>query len=153
VVLAVALATVLLAGCGSQPGTVATEEVPKAADVPEVTVTEALDRPGEPLEVRGRLVAPERGVYRLCETLEAEPPDVPECADPFLIVQAVNLDAVDGLVTEEFGVRGGVTYSPETVQLLGSVTGAVLLIDAASDQSGVSGSPENPSGTTTTTAG
>jgi hypothetical protein len=144
---------VALAGCGEEPGTVATDAVPKSPEPPNVDVATALAAPGDMLRVEGTLLAPERGVFRLCTTLETTPPDYPLCANPYLIVQAIDLTAVEGLTTEAFAQRGEVTYSPEPVTLTGSVTGAVLLIDPESPESGVSGSPENPSGTTTSTAG
>lgn len=150
VVAAALLAVPLLVACGEEPGTFAVDAVPKQTDIPTVTIDEALLAPGQTVRVEGRFIAPSRGVFRLCDEWAQDDP--PQCAEPSLIVQAIDPAAVDGLVTEEFPPRGDVTYSEGTVTLQGSVTGGVLLIDPTSPESGLGGSPENPSGTTTTTA-
>jgi hypothetical protein len=144
------LALVLVtAGCGEEPGTVSTDTLPKESEIPTLSIEEAAAAPGQTVRVEGRFVAPARGVYRLCDEWEQDDP--PQCAEPNLIVQAIDPAAVEGLVTEDFPPRGEVTYSEGTVTLQGSVTGGVLLIDPTTPESGVAGNPENPSGTTAST--
>jgi hypothetical protein len=140
-----------LNACGQEPGTLAIDTIERPTEPPLVSITQALEMPGQTVRVQGRFIAPARGVFRMCDEWEQDDP--PQCADPFLIVQAVDPASVDGLVTNEFPPRGEVTYSEEPIVLQGSVTGGVLLIDPTTSESGAGGSPENPTGTTTTTEG
>jgi hypothetical protein len=138
-----------LSGCGSEPGTWAADTLTKGSVPPVLTISQALSAPGRVVRVEGLFIAPARGVFRLCDEWEQDAP--PQCAEPYLIVQAIDPASVDGLVTEDFPPRGETTFSEEPIELQGSVTGGVLLIDPASPESGAGGSPENPTGTTTTT--
>ncbi|OWY62494.1 hypothetical protein B7486_58135 [cyanobacterium TDX16] len=148
-VLAAVLLVLGLGACGQEPGTLAIDTVERPTQPPLVSITDALAMPGQTVRVEGLFIAPSRGVFRMCDEWEQDDP--PQCGDPYLIVQAVDPAAVDGLVTNEFPPRGEVTYSEEPIVLQGSVTGGVLLIDPTTPESGAGGSPENPTGTTTTT--
>ncbi len=73
-----------------------------------------------PLLINGQLHV-ENGRARLCETLAESFP--PQCAGKFLVVQGLDLTTIDGLTSE-----GSVTWSDQTVQVLGTVEGEVLTV-------------------------
>ena len=73
-----------------------------------------------PLLVNGQLHV-ENGRARLCEALAESFP--PQCAGRFLVVQGLDLTTIDGLTSE-----GSVTWSDQTVQVLGTVEGEVLTV-------------------------
>ncbi len=73
-----------------------------------------------PLLVNGQLHV-ENGRERLCEVLAESFP--PQCAGRFLEVEGLDLMTMDGLRSE-----GSVTWSDQTVQVLGTVEGEVLTV-------------------------
>ena len=73
-----------------------------------------------PLLVNGQLHV-ENGRVRLCEVLAESFP--PQCAGRFLVVEGLDLTTIDGLTSE-----GSVTWSDQTVQVLGTVEGGVLTV-------------------------
>ncbi len=73
-----------------------------------------------PLLVNGQLHV-ENGRVRLCEVLAESFP--PRCAGKYLVVEGLDLMTIGGLITE-----GSVTWSDQTVQVLGTVEGEVLTV-------------------------
>ncbi len=73
-----------------------------------------------PLLVKGQLHV-ENGRVRLCEVLAESFP--PRCAGKYLVVEGLDLMTIGGLITE-----GSVTWSGQTVQVLGTVEGEVLTV-------------------------
>ncbi len=73
-----------------------------------------------PLLVNGQLHV-ENGRVRLCEVLAESFP--PRCAGKYLVVEGLDLMTIGGLKTE-----GAVTWSDQTVQVLGTVEGEVLTV-------------------------
>ncbi len=63
----------------------------------------------------------ENGRVRLCEVLAESFP--PRCAGKYLVVEGLDLMTIGGLITE-----GSVTWSDQTVQVLGTVEGEVLTV-------------------------
>ena len=93
---------------------------------PGISVEEALSSRLEgPLLVRGWLWRADGGDLRLCAELTDSIP--PQRTKPWLTVKGLDLSKFEGLRTE-----GGVTWSPEPVLLLGTVSGGVLEVSGLS---------------------
>ena len=87
---------------------------------PGISVAEALSSRLEgPLLVRGSLWRAQGGDLRLCAELTDSIP--PQCTKPWLTVKGVDLSKFEGLRTE-----GGVTWSLQPTQVLGTLKGGVL---------------------------
>ena len=88
---------------------------------PGLSIGEALasDLKG-PLLINGQLHI-QNGRARLCEALAESFP--PQCAGRALVVVGLDLTTIDGLTSE-----GLVTWSDQTVQVLGTVEGEVLTV-------------------------
>ena len=122
----VTLASVVAAACGDDGDLVSTPVGGVGPGVssgvgPGIFVGQALisDLTG-PLLINGQLHV-ENGRVRLCEVLAESFP--PQCAGKFLVVQGLDLTTIDGLTSE-----GSVTWSDQTVQVLGTVEGEVLTV-------------------------
>jgi hypothetical protein len=118
------LLLLLAAGCGGADAdeaatTPGQAEPPGAGDGVRtgVTVDEARAAGGTQL-VRGSLLARD-GEVRICSALMESFP--PQCAEPSLLVEGLDLGTVTGTTTAE-----GVTWSEREVQLHGEVDGDVL---------------------------
>ncbi len=112
------IASVVAAACGDD-GDLASGPVSGVG--PGISVGEALtSNLTGPLLINGQLHV-ENGRTRLCEALAESFP--PQCAGRFLVVQGLDLTTIDGLTSE-----GSVTWSDQTVQVLGTVEGEVLTV-------------------------
>ncbi len=120
---AVMVLAAILALAGAACGGGGDEEpVTGSAVGPGISIEEALAFDGEqPLLVNGVIVASGEEV-RLCSALAESFP--PQCGEPSLIVEGLDLDSLTGLSSE-----GAVTWSEEQVQLVGSVSDATLTVD------------------------
>jgi len=118
--LAVAIiVSMVAAACGGDGGDFLSDPVSGVG--PGISIGEALtsDLKG-PLLINGQLHV-QNGRARLCEVLAESFP--PQCAGRFLVVAGLDLTKIDGLTSE-----GSVTWSDQTVQVLGSVEGEVLTV-------------------------
>ena len=121
----VALVTAFAVACGGtgEPADDATGS-PKVSGIaagPGISIEEALaSEVDEMLLVNGNLLA-ESGDVRLCSALAESFP--PQCGGASLQVQGVELEEVDGLVTE-----GDVSWTDRPIQLLGVVEDGVLTV-------------------------
>ncbi len=121
----VTLASVVAAACGDDGDPVSTP-VSSGPGIssgvgPGITVGVALiTNLTGPLLINGQLHV-ENGRVRLCEVLAESFP--PRCAGKFLVVEGLDLTSIDGLTSE-----GSVTWSDQTVQVLGTVEGEVLTV-------------------------
>jgi hypothetical protein len=126
--LAAALAALLLlaAACNDDDdsddgGDGATPTPPSSAVGPGISVAEALASTLDgPLLVNGFVVVRD-GEARLCEALAESFP--PQCGGVSLLVEGLDLDAIEGLTSEQ-----GTTWSDQQIQLLGEVEDGVLTI-------------------------
>ena len=121
----VSLATAFLVGCGAN-GEPADDDaggtrVSGIAAGPGISIEEALATElDEMLLVNGNLLA-DGGEVRLCSALAESFP--PQCGGASLQVEGVELEEVDGLVTE-----GDVSWTDRPIQLLGIVEDGVLTV-------------------------
>lgn len=127
------VAALALIACGDDDdaGATATPTIAPAAGVtgatlgigPGLSVAEALSSTLDgPLLVNGFLVAVGDAV-RLCELLAESFP--PQCGGASLVVEGLDLGSMEGLTTNQ-----DVTWSDQTLQILGSVEGDVLTVAA-----------------------
>ena len=118
----VTIASVVAAACGDDgddEGDVVSGPISGVG--PGITVGVALiSNLTGPLLVNGQLHV-ENGRVRLCEVLAESFP--PRCGGRFLVVEGLDLMTIGGLTTE-----GSVTWSDQTVQVLGTVEGEVLTV-------------------------
>lgn len=112
----VALVAGLLLGCGGNA------DAPSSASAgPGVSIEEALESTSnEPLLVNGNVLA-QGGEVRFCSALAESFP--PQCGGPSLRIDGLDLEEVDGLVTE-----GDVSWTDAPVRLLGIVEDGVLTL-------------------------
>lgn len=121
----VSLVTAFVVACGGT-GEPADDDAgsPKVSGIaagPGISIEEALaSKLTETLLVKGNLLA-EGGDVRLCSALAESFP--PQCGGASLQVDGVELEEVDGLVTE-----GGVSWTDRPIQLLGVVEDGVLTV-------------------------
>jgi hypothetical protein len=124
---AAALVAVALAGCGGDgtddasddSGSVPQTSAPGAG--PGISIEEALAADtDEMLLVNGNLLADGDDV-RLCYALAESFP--PQCGGPSLVVEGLDLEEVDGLITE-----GEVSWTDRPMQLLGVVEDETLTV-------------------------
>ena len=129
------LSTVLVAaGCGG--GDSATRDpAPASAGAPTreggLSIDEALASELDgPLMVKGYVVAAEGGPVRLCSALLESFP--PQCGEPSLVVEGLDLDALDGLksTARDGGIVAEARWSEQPVSLLGTVEDGVLTVSA-----------------------
>ena len=122
----VTIASVVAAACGDDGDLVSTPVSGGGPGIssgvgPGITVGVALiTNLTGPLLVNGQLHV-ENGRVRLCEVLAESFPH--QCAGRFLVVEGLDLTTIDGLTSE-----GSVTWSDQTVQVLGTVEGEVLTV-------------------------
>jgi hypothetical protein len=111
----IVLAAILPVGCGGQ-------DFPSSAtDGPGISIEEALSADsGDELLVNGNLLA-QNGEVRLCSALAESFP--PQCGGASLVVEGLELDEVEGLVTE-----GEVSWTDRPIQLLGTVEDGLLTV-------------------------
>ncbi len=112
------IASVVAATCGDDGDLVSS---PVSGVGPGISVGVALiTNVTGPLLINGQLHI-ENGRVRLCEALAESFP--PQCAGSFLVVEGLALMTIAGLTSE-----GSVTWSDQTVQVLGTVEGEVLTV-------------------------
>jgi hypothetical protein len=88
---------------------------------PGISIEEAMAADtDEMLLVNGNLLA-QGDEVRLCYALAESFP--PQCGGPSLVVEGINLDEVDGLITE-----GDVSWTDRPIQLLGLVEDETLTV-------------------------
>ena len=123
----VTIASVVAAACGDDDGDLVSSPISgvdsgiSSGVGPGLSVGEALtSNLTGPLLINGQLHV-ENGRARLCEALAESFP--PQCAGRFLVVEGLDLMTIDGLTSE-----GSVTWSDQTVQILGTVEGEVLTV-------------------------
>jgi hypothetical protein len=120
------LTAALLAGCGvnddsDDDSPAGPSQVSGMAAGPGISIEEALASDSdEQILVNGNLLA-EGGEVRFCSALAESFP--PQCGGPSLRIQGVELEEVDGLVTE-----GEVSWTDRPIQLLGIVEDGVLTV-------------------------
>jgi hypothetical protein len=96
-------------------------DAPASADAGPVSIEEARSSgSGDELLVNGNLLA-QSGEVRLCSALAESFP--PQCGGPSLVVEGLDLDEVDGLVSE-----GDVSWTDRPIQLLGTVEDGLLTV-------------------------
>lgn len=76
--------------------------------------------------VRGYVVAPEGAPVRLCQMLAESYP--PQCGEPSLVVEGLDLASVPGLVSTDDPALARVSWSEGEVELTGVVTDGVLRV-------------------------
>ena len=120
----VAIASVVAAACGDGDDDGDDGDLvsgPISGVGPGISVVAALtSNLTGPLLVNGQLHV-ENGRVRLCEALAESFP--PQCAGRFLVVEGLALMTIGGLTSE-----GSVTWSDQSVQVLGTVEGEVLRV-------------------------
>jgi hypothetical protein len=121
----VSLVTALLVGCGGKgelaDGDAGSPQVSGLGAGPGISIEEALaSELDEMFLVNGNLLA-EGGEVRLCSALAESFP--PQCGGASLQVEGVELEEVDGLLTE-----GDVSWTDRPIQLLGVVEDGVLTV-------------------------
>jgi hypothetical protein len=130
--LAVLAAGVALAGCGGaeEPGA---QPPSSGAPIPGggLSIDEAIasSLPG-PLQVKGFIVAPEGEPVRLCSALLESYP--PQCGGSSLVVEGLDLAAVEGLTSTDDPSLAQVTWSEAEVSLLGDVADGVITVSQTS---------------------
>jgi hypothetical protein len=98
-----------------------TPQVSGIAAGPGISIEEALaSTSDEQLLVNGNLLAQD-GEVRLCSALAESFP--PQCGGASLMVEGLELEEVDGLVTE-----GAVSWTDRPIQLLGTVEDGLLAV-------------------------
>ena len=114
----------LAVACDDDDGDVAPAGTPPSSAVgPGISIAEALGSTlDEPLLVNGFLVV-QGDAAEFCETLAESFP--PQCGGESLSVEGLDLDAFEGLTTEQ-----DTTWSDEPIQLLGEVEDGVLTTSA-----------------------
>ena len=118
---AATIVSAFMASCGDDDGDM--PPGPVSGVGPGISVGEALTSNLQgPLLVNGHLHAQDDQV-RLCELLAESFP--PQCGGETLVVEGLDLTTMDGLTRE-----GGVTWSDQLVQVLGTVEGEVLTVTA-----------------------
>ncbi len=122
----VTVASVVVAACGDDGDLVSSPVSGVGPGIssgvgPGITVGVALiSNLTGPLLINGQLhVQGDRA--RLCESFAESFP--PQCAGRSLVVQGLDLTTIDGLTSE-----GSVTWSDQTVQVLGTVEGEALTV-------------------------
>ena len=100
------------------------------AQGPGISVTDALaSNLDGPLLVNGFIVVDDDAQVRLCEgLLESSPP---QCGSPSLLVENFDLDSIGPTASAIADYPGGprtVTWTEQTVQVLGTVNGGVLTV-------------------------
>jgi hypothetical protein len=121
----VSLVAALLVGCGGNgeppDDDAGSPRVSGIAAGPGISIEEALASEfDEMVLVNGNLLA-EGGEVRLCSALAESFP--PQCGGASLQVEGVELEGVDGLVTE-----GDVSWTDRPIQLLGTVEDGLLTV-------------------------
>ena len=94
---------------------------------PGISIDDALNSTlDEPLLVNGFLVSGAEGDedVHLCSSLAESDP--PQCGEPSVHVEGLDLSQVEGLTT-----RNGVTWSEDAIQLLGRLENGVLTVEDA----------------------
>jgi hypothetical protein len=124
---ATVVAALALVGCGGDDGdgdAGGSPSVPQTSGLgagPGISIEEALAADtDEMLLVNGNLLAQGDDV-RLCYALAESFP--PQCGGPSLAVEGLNLEEVDGLITE-----GDVSWTDRPIQLLGVVEDETLTV-------------------------
>ncbi|MGH3024277.1 MAG: hypothetical protein ACRDNI_11520 [Gaiellaceae bacterium] len=111
-------AAAALAGCGDED---APSQPNSHADGPGISIDEALASSlDQPLLVNGNLLS-QGGEVRLCSALAESFP--PQCGGSSLQVEGLELEWVEGIVTE-----GDVSWTDRPVQLLGVVADGTLTV-------------------------
>ncbi len=114
----VTIASVVAAACGDDGHLVSR---PVSGVGPGISIGDAMtSNLTGPLLINGHLHI-QHDQARLCETLAGSSP--PRCEGRFLVVVGLDLMTIDGLTTE-----ASVTWSDQTVQVLGTVEGEVLTV-------------------------
>ncbi len=112
------LAAAALTGCGGDDEDAADDRGPGS---PPISIEEAIAADtDEMLLVSGNLLA-DGGEVRLCYALAESFP--PQCGGPSLLVEGIELEEVDGLITE-----GDVSWTDRPIELLGVVEDETLRI-------------------------
>jgi hypothetical protein len=112
------LAAAALTGCGGDDDDAADDRGPGS---PPLSIEEAIAADtDEMLLVNGNLLADGEEV-RLCYALAESFP--PQCGGPSLLVEGIELEEVDGLITE-----GDVSWTDRPIQLRGIVQDETLTI-------------------------
>ena len=139
VALALTVGALVVAACGGSddettPGTKAepSASVPSAgAPIPGggLSVQEAIDSTLEgPLMVKGFVVADGSGSVQLCTTLAESFP--PQCGDPSLEIEGLDLATVEGLQRDE--ADSGRAWTDTEVSVLGDLEdGAIVVSDTS----------------------
>ena len=126
--LAVALLALAGASCGGDGTGDGGGQTPAAgAPIPGggLSIAEALaSTSDEPLMVRGYVIA-DGEIVRLCDGLAESHP--PQCAEPSLVVEGLDLTSVEGLKRE-----GRRAWTDAAVSLLGTVEDGVLAVSKTS---------------------
>ncbi len=118
-VIAVTTLALIAAACGDDEAD--SDAGPISGVGPGISVAEALDSDLDgPLLVNGFLHVQD-GDTRLCTVLAESFP--PQCGGRFLVVQGLDLTRMKGLASE-----GKVTWSEQSIQILGMVNGDVLTV-------------------------
>jgi hypothetical protein len=96
-----------------------------------LSIAEAIDSTLEgPLMVKGHIVAPEGEPIRLCSALLESYP--PQCGEPSLVVEGLDLATVDGLTSTDNSAVAQVSWSDAVVSLLGTVEEGVMTVSETS---------------------
>ena len=119
-IIALAGIALIAAACGDSASTTTVEPAP-ATTVTDTFVPEPSGiELGEPLLHNGFLYIDENGVQLVKVLAESFPP---QPGGPGLIVEGLDLDTIDGLVTEQ-----GITWSEQPVEILGNLVNDTIFV-------------------------
>ncbi len=121
--LLVGFAALALGACGGDATT------PTDAAGGTLSIEQALAAGGGPLTVKGYVVAPEGESVRLCSALLESYP--PQCGDPSLVVEGLDLAAVDGLIQTAEPDLAQVSWTDTEVAVTGELGNGVLTVAPA----------------------
>ena len=127
VVLAFAAAACGGGGSDAAPAPSAGSPIPGGGLAIEEAIASTLEGP---LMVKGYLVAPEGGPVRLCSALLESYP--PQCGDPSLVVEGLDLATVEGLTATSEPDLAQVTWSDAEISILGDVEDGVITVSQTS---------------------
>jgi hypothetical protein len=115
--------------CGGGDPASAPPPAPAGPPAPpaELTIEEALaSAPEGPVAVTGFIVASEDQPVRLCSALLESYP--PQCGQPALTVEGLDLDSVDGLTRPDDPQFAHTAWTDQEISLTGELTGDVLAV-------------------------
>ena len=93
-----------------------------------MSIEDALRADGQTVVVQGGIVAIDGGPVRLCSALLESYP--PQCGEPALVLQGLDLDALELVTSEGDPSVAGARWSDRPVRIRGTVENGVLTVES-----------------------